>query len=269
MTRNRPAAVNGSFYPGGRVALTSMVDFLLSEAATSANGGLFPKAIIVPHAGYVYSGAVAARAYARLRGYSADIKRVILIGPTHRVPVRGLALPGAERFTTPLGTVDVDQDAVSAISHLPQVVMSDLVHAREHSLEVQIPFLQRVLKEFQILPLAVGDATPSQVSEVIEILWGGAETLIVISSDLSHYLPYEVAQETDSRTVEAILALDDDLISDADACGSTPVRGLILAARAHRLHPQLLDLRNSGDTAGGRDKVVGYAALVFGEQTHV
>ena len=268
MSRVRPAAVSGSFYPGERAALVRMVDHLLSEAAASAGSGPLPKAIIVPHAGYVYSGAVAASAYAGLRGRSAGIKRVILLGPAHRLPVRGLALPAAERFVTPLGAIDVDQDAASAILRLPQVTVSEAAHAREHSLEVQLPFLQQVLKAFRILPLAVGDATPSEVAEVIEILWGGPETLIVISTDLSHYLPYQAARETDGRTVEAILALDGEPVGGAEACGSAPVRGLILAARKHRLRAQLLDLRNSGDTAGGREEVVGYAAMAFGDPPH-
>ncbi|MHB8347163.1 MAG: AmmeMemoRadiSam system protein B [Acidiferrobacterales bacterium] len=269
MSGIRPAAVSGSFYPGEQGALVRMVDHLLSQAAGTVGGEAWPKAIIAPHAGYAYSGDTAAHAYAHMRERSAGIRRVVLLGPAHRVAVRGLALPAAECFATPLGTIDVDQDAVSAIRHLPHVVVSEAAHAREHSLEVQLPFLQRTLKTFRILPLAVGDTSPSAVAEVIEILWGGPETLIVISTDLSHYLPYDTARETDSRTVESILALDGAPIGDAEACGSPPVRGLILAAGAHRLRPQLLDLCNSGDTAGNRSAVVGYAAVAFEEQNDV
>ncbi len=269
MSRVRAAAGRGHFYPRERVTLVRMVDQLLSKAAGSTGGEPWPKAIIAPHAGYAYSGEIAAHAYARLRERSARIKRVVMLGPAHRVAVHGLALPAAERFTTPLGTIDVDQDAISEIEHLSQVVVSEAAHAREHSLEVQLPFLQRVLKAFRIVPLAVGDTTASAVAEAIENLWGGPETLIVISTDLSHYLSYDVARETDCRTVEAILALDGTSIGNAEACGSTAVGGLILAARAHRLRPQLLDLRNSGDTAGDRSAVVGYAAVAFEEHSDV
>jgi len=245
-----------------------MVDRLLSDAAASNSDSAFPKAIIVPHAGYVYSGAVAARAYARLRALAPRVRRVILLGPTHRLAMTGLALPSEEDFATPLGTVSVDRDAAAAISSLPQVVVNATAHALEHSLEVQLPFLQRVLDDFRILPLAVGDATPAQVAEVLDVVWGGVETLIVISSDLSHYLPYEAARKIDRRTVDAILALSEKPISHDQACGGTPVNGLILAARRHGLHAELLDLRNSGDTTGDRGRVVGYAALAFSKAPH-
>lgn len=269
MIRIRPAAVSGTFYPGERANLTHVVDGLLAAADVPAAGGALPKAIVVPHAGFIYSGPVAAHAYARLRAQAHRIRRVVLLGPTHRVPVAGMALPDADSFATPLGNVAVDNDAVAAISRLPQVVVSAPAHAWEHSLEVQIPFLQRVLENFRLLPIAVGDASPAQVAEVLDILWGGPETLFVVSSDLSHYLPYEVARQVDRRTIDAILALSEEPIGHDEACGGTPVNGLILAARRHRLHPELLDLRNSGDTAGGRDKVVGYAALSFSETPHV
>ncbi len=271
MIRVRPAAVSGSFYPAERAALARTVDRLLSDAATASTAGekgSFPKAIIVPHAGYVYSGPVAAHAYGRLRSHADLVRRVIILGPTHRVAVTGLALPEADAFATPLGVVNVDHDAAAAISHLPQVVISAKVHAQEHSLETQLPFLQRILHDFSILPVAVGDATPAQVAEVLEVLWGGTETLIVISSDLSHYLPYDAARATDSTTVRAILSLSGMPLGHDQACGGTPVNGLILAARRHRLEPELLDLRNSGDTAGGRDQVVGYAALAFNKVSH-
>lgn len=227
------------------------------------------KALIVPHAGYIYSGAIAAAAYATLRPIALRIKRVILLGPAHRVAVHGLALPDADAFDTPLGRVMIDTDAARTISHLPQVIVSSAAHEQEHSLEVQLPFLQSVLTDFTLLPLLVGMATAKEVAEVLESLWGGEETLIVISSDLSHYLPYPIAQRIDGETVQAILNLQQPIPHDR-ACGGTPISGLILAAKKHGLAPHLLDLRNSGDTAGTRDHVVGYAALAFtGDKNHV
>ncbi len=263
----RPAAVSGSFYPADRETLTRTVDTLLSQIPPPADARR-PKALIVPHAGYIYSGAVAACAYARLRAHSGSVARVVLLGPAHRLLVRGLALPAARHFATPLGVVDVDPQAAAASLGLPQVVTSDAVHAREHSLEVQLPFLQRVLGAFRILPFAVGDATAAEVAEVIELLWDDPRTVFVISTDLSHYLPYAVARATDRRTVESILALDDRAISGSEACGSTPLGGLLRVARARGLRPELLDLRNSGDTAGDREQVVGYAALIVPDYGH-
>lgn len=259
MLITRPAAVAGLFYPGDKRTLAHDVLSMLSSAQPCA---LFPKALIVPHAGYIYSGAVAASGYAALKVVAPLIRRVVLLGPVHRVPVRGLALPGVEAFSTPLGTVEIDAVAVQSISHLPQVVISQQAHAQEHSLEVQLPFLQSVLADFKLLPLAVGDATPQEVAEVLELLWGGNETLVVISSDLSHYLPYDTARRVDHATAQEILGLHTDITHD-HACGATPVNGLMLAARRHHLEPHLLDLRNSGDTAGPRDGVVGYASFAF------
>jgi len=233
----------------------------------SAGGGLvpgFPKALIVPHAGYIYSGSVAAAAYDRLRPARGIVRRVVLLGPCHRVPVRGLALPDAAAFDTPLGRVPIDRAAIESLAGLTQVVVSSAVHAEEHALEVQLPFLQRVLGEFSLVPLAVGAATPSEVAEVIEKLWGGEETLIVVSSDLSHYHAYEEARAIDRGTAQAILELSTD-IDHEQACGATPVAGMLLAARRHGLQAELLDLRNSGDTAGGRGRVVGYGAFAFWE----
>ena len=190
---------------------------------------------------------------------------MVLLGPTHRVAVRGLALPGVEAFDTPLGRVMLDTEAARSIADLPQVTVSAQAHALEHSLEVQLPFLQSVLPDFTLLPLAVGMATPEEGAEVLETLWGGAETLIVISSDLSHYLPFAAAQRVDRDTVQAILELRQPIEHD-HACGGTLISGLIVAARQHHLTPHLLDLRNSGDTAGSHDQVVGYAALAFTEE---
>lgn len=260
----RPPAVAGSFYPAHPAELVRTVDELLS-GVSSEPAAAAPKVLIVPHAGYVYSGPVAASAYACLKQAARAIRRVVLLGPVHRVPIRGLALPEAQALATPLGAIPVDADAVRAIAHLPQVGVSAAAHALEHSLEVQLPFLQRMLDDFSVVPLAVGDATPDEVAEVIDALWGGAETLIVISSDLSHYLPYAVARDVDDETVQQILALGPPTLTHEQACGATPVNGLLAVARRRRLRPALLDLRNSGDTAGPRDQVVGYSAFAFYE----
>jgi MEMO1 family protein len=260
----RPAAVAGMFYPGDPAELAHDVRAMLADAEARA---LLPKALIAPHAGYIYSGPVAASAYALLAPIARQIKRVVLLGPTHRVAVRGLALPGADAFDTPLGRIDIDLAAAQQIAHLPQVTVSPQAHALEHSLEVQLPFLQALLPDFKLLPLAVGMATPEEVAEVLETLWGGPETLILISSDLSHYLPYNTAKQVDGATADAILHLKVP-VSHEQACGGTPVNGLMLAARRHGLAPHLLDLRNSGDTAGPRDQVVGYGAFAFTEPFH-
>jgi AmmeMemoRadiSam system protein B len=265
MPEVRPAAVAGMFYPGAPAALLADVRAHLAPAqARLSPASALPKALIVPHAGYVYSGSIAGSAYARLAAGRDTIQRVVLLGPTHRVPVRGLALPSAASFATPLGTVDVDRKAAAAALMLPQVRTSEAAHALEHSLEVQLPFLQATLGEIRIVPFAVGDATPGEVAEVIELLWGGPETVFVVSSDLSHYHRYTEARDIDRATGEAILALSATLDHE-QACGATPINGLLLTARRHGLRPELLDLRNSGDTAGDKSRVVGYASFAFTE----
>ena len=264
MKHIRPAAVAGSFYPGQAAALANNIAALLRATGRPAETAA-PKALIVPHAGYVYSGPIAAHAYARLQAAASHTTRVVLLGPAHRVALRGLALPEADGFSTPLGVVEIDADAARAVAALPQVTASADAHAWEHSLEVQLPFLQTVLKAFKLLPLVVGDATPEEVAAVLERVWGGAETLLVISSDLSHYLSYQDARVLDNQTVHAILALSGAPLDHEQACGATPINGLLVAARHHGLHARLLDLRNSGDTAGDRDRVVGYAAIAFHE----
>lgn len=257
----RPAAVAGLFYPDDSQILKRTLEELLANAAV-AELSAPPKALIVPHAGYVYSGAVAASAYARLGDLRGRIRRVVVLGPTHRVYVRGLALPEAERFATPLGEVPLDREGMQILSALPQVSQSAAAHQMEHSLEVQLPFLQQVLGDFQLLPLAVGEATAEEVAEVLEKVWGGDETLIVISSDLSHFLPDALARQVDGETVKAIQALNPHL-NHEQACGATPVNGLLLVARKHGLHPVVLDVRNSSQTAGDPARVVGYAAFAF------
>jgi len=248
------------FYPSAPDELHAMLQEYLASAVPA---GTAPKALIVPHAGYVYSGPVAATAYAQLRSARDEIRRIVLLGPSHRVPFRGLALSSAQVFSTPLGDIPLDLDAAEAIRRLPQVQVLDQAHASEHSLEVQLPFLQEVLDEFSLVPLVVGDASAGEVSEVLEVLWDGPETRLVISSDLSHYHDYETARRMDGATSRAIETLDPDAIGYEDACGRVPVTGLLAAARSHGLRARTLDLRSSGDTAGPRDQVVGYGAYAF------
>jgi AmmeMemoRadiSam system protein B/AmmeMemoRadiSam system protein A len=262
----RPPAVASLFYPGdARTLAGEIADYLeRTEDAPIAPG--FPKAVIVPHAGFVYSGPVAASAYDRLRPARGIVRRVVILGPCHRVPVHGLALPRARAFDTPLGRIPLDEQAIAAIRDLPQVVESAATHAEEHALEVQLPFLQRVLGEFSLVPLVVGDAVPEEVAEVLERLWGGPETLIVISSDLSHYHSYESARAIDGATVQAILGFDAG-IRHEQACGATPVAGMLIAARRKGLAAELLDCRNSGDTAGDKTRVVGYASFALASES--
>jgi AmmeMemoRadiSam system protein B len=262
----RPPAVAGLFYPRDARTLADDVAALIA-AVPPAPTFPQPKAIIVPHAGYVYSGPVAAHAYALLRPHADTIRRVVLLGPCHRVAVRGLAVPHARAFATPLGAIRLDRQAIAAALELPQVIQHDAAHAEEHALEVQLPFLQKVLGEFGLAPFAVGYATPDEVAQVLDLLWGGPETLIVISSDLSHYHPYADAQRRDRHTADQIARLH--LLADHEqACGATPINGLIEAARRRGLAPRLLDLRNSGDTAGDRARVVGYASFAFSADDH-
>jgi AmmeMemoRadiSam system protein B len=240
---------------------------MLRAATDASTSAPVPKAIIAPHAGYIYSGPIAASVYALLSQSAHSIRRVILLGPTHRVGVDGLALPSVSHFSTPLGTIEIDQEARAMLADLPQVLVADPPHAQEHSLEVQLPFLQSVLPNFRLVPLAVGHASAEAVAAVLDRLWGGPETLIVVSSDLSHYLPYAAAQKIDGRTAARIVAYDPTIGHD-EACGATPVNGLLLAARRHGLKAHLIDLRNSGDTAGDRSRVVGYGGFAFSETDH-
>lgn len=260
----RPPAVAGLFYPASAAALTATVRELLAQAPASPTLPSPPKALIVPHAGYIYSGPIAASAYALLQPLRDVIRRVVLLGPAHRVAVHGLALPEASAFATPLGQIALDTAAVQLLHDLPQVRRNAATHAQEHSLEVQLPFLQLLLSDFKLVPLVVGDASSREVAEVLERLWGGPETLIVISSDLSHYHGYDEATGLDTRTCTVIQTLGRDLDHE-QACGGTPINGLMEVARRKQLAPHLLDRRNSGDTAGDRDRVVGYAAFAFTE----
>jgi AmmeMemoRadiSam system protein B len=233
--------------------------------APDARGARAPKAIIAPHAGYIYSGPIAASIYARLAPLRGRIRRVVLAGPAHRVYVHGLAVPSSAAFDSPLGPVALDRKAIDALLDLEFVESSDRAHAHEHSLEVHLPFLQSVLGEFELVPLVVGDASPAQMAGVFDSLWGGDETLIVVSSDLSHYLPYDLARKRDESTAQAIVALDEGLEPD-EACGAAPINGLLRIARERGMRCERVDVRNSGDTAGDKDRVVGYGSFAFTER---
>lgn len=256
----RAPAVAGSFYPASPGELASLVDRLVAEVEV-APGAPCPKALIVPHAGYVYSGPIAASAFAHVAPYRERITRVVLVGPAHRVYVEGLVSPGAGRLRTPLGEVEVDGEALRAV---PEIVADPRAHAREHSLEVELPFLQRVAPRAKIVPLAGTRARPEAVGAALETLWGGPETLIVVSSDLSHYLSYAAGRAADEATCARIIALD-PTIAGEQACGSIGINGLLWVAHRKHLRVELLDLRSSGDTAGPRDEVVGYAAFALYE----
>ncbi|EXJ14549.1 AmmeMemoRadiSam system protein B [Imhoffiella purpurea] len=260
MSQIRQPAVADRFYPGDVAELEGMLDAYLSSAEVHAPP---PKALIVPHAGYLYSGPVAASAYATLAPVSRILSRVVLLGPSHRVPLHGIATSLATAFATPLGLVQIDREAVERALRLAQVRPMEAAHALEHSLEVQLPFLQRVLDDFKLAPFVVGETSAEAVAKLLERLWGGPETLIVVSSDLSHYLDYDSANQIDRLTSAAIESLSPDDIGPDHACGRYPLRGLLVLARRLGLKVQRLDLRNSGDTAGTRDQVVGYGAYAL------
>lgn len=263
--RIRPPAVAGHFYPADPARLAAEVDAHLAAVAPSSDAGA-PKALVVPHAGHRYSGPVAASAYATLRPVADRIRRVVLLGPAHRVALHGLGTSTASCWRTPLGDVELDDDGRSLVEGHPAVAPHDRAHGPEHSLEVHLPFLQRVLEPgWVLLPLVVGRAEPEEVADVVDLAWGGDETLVVVSTDLSHYHPQGVAAELDRATAARILA-GDSQIDPQDACGAYPLRGLILAAGRHRLTTRLVDLRTSGDTAGDRSRVVGYGSFTLYER---
>lgn len=255
----RPPAVAGLFYPDDANELRQSVSAYLDAARPAVPG---PKALIAPHAGYVYSGPIAASAYVCLESLRPQIRRAVVLGPAHRVYLRGLALPSCEGFRTPLGEVPIDRDAVTSLQGLSQVAVRDDAHALEHSIEVQLPFLQVMLEAFSFVPLVVGECPPQAVCEVIEALWGGPETAVIVSSDLSHYHDYSSAVAIDLETSRAIEARRTDLAPE-QACGCMPINGLLGLAGKMGLAVTRLDLRNSGDTAGGRGRVVGYGAYAI------
>ena len=262
--RIRPPAVAGSFYPAEPDAVRQAIRHAFADAHTPPVGAPVPKALIVPHAGYIYSGPIAASGYLRLTPGRHTIRRVVLLGPSHHVPLDGMALSSADALATPLGLVPVDVEAREVARRMPSVCVDDSAHAWEHSLEVQLPFLQTVLATFEVLPVVVGRATDTDVAALLDRLWGGSETVIVVSTDLSHYHPYAEALALDRRTVAAIAALDPLAIGDRDACGAYPLRGLLTAAADRALPTAVLDLRSSGDTAGDTERVVGYGAVAIG-----
>lgn len=275
MSSVRSCAVAGMFYPANPAELRAQIDAFLNAVSefesdirsdTQSDIQLpAPKALIAPHAGYIYSGPVAASVYARLRTVRDTIRHVVLLGPAHRVGFQGFAASRAAAFATPLGRIPLNQAALAEIAAVPGFTFMDRAHAQEHSLEVQLPFLQTVLADFSLTPLVVGDAEPKQVGKLLQTLWGGAETLIVISSDLSHYHDYDTACRRDRETSQAIIELRYEDIGYGDACGRNPIGGLLWLAQQIGLKGEIVDLRNSGDTAGPRDQVVGYGAYVFRE----
>ncbi|QSA98314.1 AmmeMemoRadiSam system protein B [Methylococcus sp. EFPC2] len=256
----RQPAVAGLFYPGDSRQLHAAVQAYLAESHST---GTVPKALVAPHAGYIYSAPIAATAYSRLAVARDSINRVVLLGPSHRVGFQGLAVSSADAFVTPLGEVPLDRTAIARLAELPFVRVLDEAHLYEHSLEVHLPFLQEVLAAFVLTPIVVGDAEPDQVAQALDSVWGGAETLIVVSSDLSHYHDYATARRMDAATSQAIESLRPEDIDYEQACGRLPVAGLLQAARSHGLKAKTIDLRNSGDTAGDKNRVVGYGAYVF------
>lgn len=253
----RPTAVAGFFYPAEADDLRAAINYYLSRTAPTDGE---PKAIIAPHAGYIYSGPVAASAYAGWRNLDTRVNRIVLLGPAHQVYFQGMALPSVAAFETPLGQIPVDTAASAQLIGQAGIRIDDAPHAQEHSLEVQLPFLQVLFPDFELVPIVVGDCPAAQIAEALALLWGGEETRIVVSSDLSHYHGYEAARDIDAATGAAICALEAEAISPEQACGCMPVRGLLHYARGHGLHITELDRRNSGDTAGPRDRVVGYGA---------
>lgn len=256
----RPPAVAGSFYPRDVNELNNMLDEFLAKKPIDITP---PKAIIAPHAGYIYSGDIAASVYLTLEKLRTQISRVILLGPAHRMYVKGIALASDTHFATPLGNVPIDTQALQLLEKYPYVKYIDAAHEQEHSLEVHIPFLQKILNDFKLVPLLIGDTEPEQVATVLEALWGGNETLIVISSDLSHFLDYETALKKDSNTTDLIENFDYVNIGPHEACGCMPIRGLLKLAQQKKMTINTLDLRNSGDTAGTKDRVVGYGAYAL------
>ena len=256
----RPPAFAGAFYPADPIELRQLVEFCLAGAIRCQRQGSV-KAFVLPHAGYMYSGPIAGTGYHCLEEDRSSVERVVLLGPSHRVAFNGIAVSGANAFATPLGEVPVDEAAVLDLLDLPQVQMLESAHEHEHSLEVHLPFLQVVLNQFTLIPLVVGDASEQEVSEVLDQVWGGAETRILISSDLSHFHDYPTARRLDEQTADRIEHLEP--VATDQACGAYPLNGLLCSARKHGLHSHLLDLRSSGDTAGDRSRVVGYGAFAF------
>ncbi len=258
----RAAAVAGMFYPGDPHALADETDRWLARAVKPPSSSGPINAVIAPHAGFPYSGPIAGSAFAPLTAQRSSIRRVILIGPSHHIAFPGLALSSADAFQTPLGEIPVDTAASQELTAIPGVTYLDAAHKEEHALELHLPFLQRVLDDFSIVPIVTGQASPALVAAAIECIGGGPETLVAISSDLSHYLPYPDAVRMDRATSDAIEAIQPETIAPEQACGRLAIQGLLHTARERNLNLTTIDLRNSGDTAGDKRRVVGYGAYV-------
>ena len=256
----RPAAAAGTFYPDQPAQLDTLLDSLLLNAEPDHK---IPTAIIAPHAGYQYSGAVAATVYASLRNAANTIKRVLLLGPAHRIFVEGMALPKHTHFATPLGNISLDTQCLRELEQMPFVHYLNDAHADEHSLETQLPFLQKVLHDFTLIPIVVGKAKPETIAEVIEHCMQSDSTLIVVSSDLSHFHDYQTAVKIDRETTRLIESYEYEKIGPRQACGCMPLNGLLRYAKSHRLLLSTQDLRNSGDTADNKSRVVGYGAYAL------
>jgi hypothetical protein len=263
-SRVRLPAVAGLFYPKDADGLRRTLRALLATPSPPLANAQVPKALVVPHAGYAYSGAVAAAAYRKLAGAEGTIRHVVLVGPSHRVPMRGLAMPSCDFFATPCGETPVDDKGRRHLRELGLAGISDAPHAVEHSLEVQLPFLQAVLTDFDVLPIAIGQVPGGHVARALEAVWGGSETLVVVSSDLSHYHTHSEALQLDGMTTSSILARRSDL-SDEQACGAEGINGLLEVARHKGLKVELVDQRTSADTAGDRSRVVGYGSYALFE----
>ena len=258
----RPPAVAGSFYPLDAALLKDQVGDLLAGAESASRGRV--RAVVAPHAGYVYSGSTAAAAFAGLEELAGRVERLVVIGPAHYVAFSGIAVPSVAAFRTPLGAVPLDRPAIDRVLDLPQIVVNDAAHAPEHALEVELPFLQAVLGAIPVVPLLVGSVRAEEVADVLARLWD-EDALIVVSSDLSHYHDYATAKRRDAATAAAIEALDEAAIGRDDACGSLALRGVLIVAKQRGFAVQRLALRNSGDTAGDRSRVVGYGAWAIRE----
>lgn len=258
----RPPAVAGRFYPDDPRQLRRAVRHYLDAAPAEALPGRV-KIVIAPHAGYPFSGPVAGAAFRPLAAHDREVARLVLIGPAHWVPFQGVGVSRADAFATPLGLVPIDRSAVAALFDWHEAVAADWAHAPEHALEVELPFLQTLLGEVPIVPLLCGTCDDAAVMAALRRLWGGPETVIVVSSDLSHYEAYDAARAHDARTAAAIEALDPSSIGPFEACGFRAIRAALALAREFQLVPVRLALANSGDTAGPRDSVVGYGAWAF------
>jgi MEMO1 family protein len=259
----RPPAVAGLFYPDDERELRDAVSAYLAQYAAGAAGSA-PKALIVPHAGYIYSGGIAAAAYATVANLRRAIRRIVLIGPSHRVYLRGMAVPAATSFATPLGKVEIDRALKSTLLQRGDVVEADAPHAQEHCLEVQLPFLQMLFDEFTLLPLVLGSIAPEHVADALAEVWGDAATLLLVSSDLSHYRTYEQARQIDAATSASILRREATLLGE-QACGSVGINGLLYLAEQRALAVSEIARCNSGDTAGDKSRVVGYGAFAVHE----